>query len=300
MPFFVPTSTAPTADHRATMATMRLKFSQVDVFHTGPCTGNPLAVVHNADGLSDEQMQSFANWTNLSETTFLLNPTHPDADYRVRIFTPHEELPFAGHPTLGSAYAHQQETGSSAERLVQECEIGLVEVRVDSANEEPVFAFQAPELIEAREPTADELQQALAGLGRPRSQVRDAHWLVNGPEFLGILLDSVDTLRAVKPDYGLLAEVAGTGIGLYSFAQDEAFDAEVRALIPGLGEDPVTGSLNAGFAKWLGGTGRLPDTMTVRQGTMVGRRGEVRVSNEDGEYWIGGRCQKLIEGNVAF
>lgn len=284
------------------MDPMRLPFSQVDVFHTGPCTGNPLAVVHDADDLSDEQMQAFANWTNLSETAFLSRPTHPDADYRVRIFTPHYELPFAGHPTLGSAYAYLSRSGTSTDHLVQECGIGLVEVRVDSSGAQPVFAFKAPALIEEREPTEAELEQALRGLGLDHTQVRDAHWLVNGPRFLGLILDSVDSLRGVEPNYDLLATVTGTGIGLYAFASGEPFDAEVRALVPGIGEDPVTGSLNAGFARWLGETERLPATMIVRQGTMVGRRGEVRVTTEQGpqdtSYWIGGACQALIDGSV--
>jgi PhzF family phenazine biosynthesis protein len=273
-----------------------LPFTQVDVFAPGPLPGNPLAVVHDADGLTGEQMQTFANWTNLSETTFLLSPTDPDADYRVRIFTPAAELPFAGHPTLGSGYAWLRAGGvpRNPDMLVQECGAGAVRLRRTGDG----LAFAAPPLRRSGPVEADVLDQAIAGLRVDRSRVLGSNWVDNGPGWLGLRLASATDVLAVRPDPAVLGTL---NIGIIGGYDDGPADYEVRAFASDLSvvEDPVTGSVNAGLAQWLLREGVVSGGYTVRQGTVLGRGGRVVVGVEDGEIWVGGACRAVITGSVT-
>ena len=272
-------------------------FSQVDVFGCSGLDGNPLAVVHDADALDRDQMQRFARWTGLSETTFLLPPMSLEADYRVRIFTPEQELPFAGHPTLGSAYAWLSANGRShPDRLViQECGIGLVPVRRDGER----LAFAAPPLTRF-EPVAEDLvARIVGGLGLARNDVLDASWLVNGPQWIGVRLADAEQVLNVTAD---AAQLAGLELGLVGpYPTGSEFAYEVRALLPGqsVPEDPVTGSLNAGVAHWLTGQSLVPDQYVASQGTAIGRAGRIFVDREGETLWIGGRVTGVIEGRVS-
>jgi len=269
-------------------------FTQVDVFTDTPYLGNALAVVHDADGLSTEQMQTFARWTNLSETTFLLPPTTADADYRVRIFTPSLELPFAGHPTLGTCHAWLQAGGTPRDPAVvrQECGAGIITIRTA-----PRLAFAAPALTRSG-PLAPELRAAIAGaLGLDGSTILDAAWTDNGPGWATILLASADDVLALRPTF--LDQDIGV-VGPHPEGSDLAF--EVRAFFPqngALAEDPVTGSLNAGVAQWLLETGRATAPYVARQGTAIGRDGRVFVSrDDDGKIWVGGGVVTCVRGSV--
>ena len=245
-------------------------------------------------------MQAFARWTNLSETTFLLAPTDPAADYRVRIFTPGGELPFAGHPTLGSCHAWLERGGlpKRVGEVVQQCGVGLVRLRREGAS----AAFAAPPLVREAV-SADDLAAALAALNVPRDRLVDAQWLVNGPRWLGLLLDSAATVLAIEPDGGLLARFRTIGVvGAHPAGGECAF--EVRGFVgrPSFYEDPVTGSLNAGLAEWLIASGRAPERYVAAQGTRLGRAGRVRIER-DGEgtgatIWVGGHTVTCIRGDV--
>lgn len=281
------------------------EFRQVDVFSSEPLRGNPVAVVHGADGLSDEQMQAFASWTHLSETTFLLEPTDPAADYRVRIFTPSSELPFAGHPTLGTAHAWLEAGGVPANdgEIVQECGVGLVRLRQDAR-----LAFAAPELIRGGDVEPDVVAQVAAGLGISREEIVDAQWCDNGPGWVAVLLADADAVLALRPDPMALGDLAVGAVGRTKIgavgptgAVDPAEPAiEVRAFVGGLGvdEDPVTGSLNAAVGQWLAGT-RLPEAYVASQGTALGRRGRVHIERSAGQVWVGGDTLTTITGAVA-
>ncbi|MRK03089.1 PhzF family phenazine biosynthesis isomerase [Aeromicrobium sp. S22] len=272
-------------------------FSQVDVFAAELTLGNPVAVVHDADDLDEAQMAAFARWTNLSETTFLLRPTTPQADYRVRIFTTARELPFAGHPTLGTARAWLEAGGEPAHagELVQQCAAGLVRVRMDGDR----LAFAAPPLVRSGPVDAADLDEATAALGLDPSQVIDAAWVDNGPGWAALLLDSAETVLALEPDpsaFGVLDKVGV--VGPHSSGGETAF--EVRAFVPGsIGEDPVTGSLNASIGQWLTSTGRAPASYVAAQGTRLGRRGRVHVDLVDDVLWVGGRTTVGISGSVT-
>jgi PhzF family phenazine biosynthesis protein len=271
-------------------------FRQVDVFGSAGYDGNPLAVVHDAADLDPVEMQRFASWTGLSETTFLLPATQPGADYRVRIFTPREELPFAGHPTLGSAHAWLEGGGQPRSLGVvwQECAAGLIPVRPEGMQ----LAFAAPPLTRF-EPVEEDLVGRIAtGLGLGRADVLGAQWLVNGPRWIGVRLASAEQVLAVQVD---AAALAGLEIGLVGPRPPGAdADFEVRALLPGqsVAEDPVTGSLNAGLALWLIGDGVAPAHYVAAQGTVLGRAGRVQVDLKDGMIWIGGRVVTAITGSV--
>ena len=274
----------------------RFAFTQVDVFTDRALLGNPLAVVHGADGLDDERMQAFARWTNLSETAFLLAPSEPGADYRVRIFTPGGELPFAGHPTLGSCHAWLAHGGRprTAGRVVQECGVGLVTVRLGAG--QPAFA--APLLsIEEVEPAV--LSAVLGALSLRHDQVRAARWLDNGPRWLGLLLGSAAEVLAVEPDHAALRHLAKVGL-IGAHAPGSACEFEVRAFAApvGVDEDPVTGSLNAGFAGWLIDAGLARASYRVAQGTRLGRAGRVSLAREAGTVWVGGASVTCIRGEV--
>jgi PhzF family phenazine biosynthesis protein len=269
-------------------------FSQVDVFGSRALAGNPVAVVHDAGGLDDEQMAGFARWTNLSETTFLLPPEDPGADYRLRIFTPGEELPFAGHPTLGSAHAWLEAGGvpASGDRVVQECGVGLVELRRDAE----ALAFRAPGFLRWGPVDEETLGGVVRALGIGPGQLVDAWWIDNGPGWLGLELDSAASVLSLRPDFGELE--VDTGV-LGPLGPDDDADVEVRAFCPGMAinEDPVTGSLNAGFAVWLTGTGRLPPSYVARQGTVLGRDGRVQIRTDEG-VWVGGSSRTVVRGTV--
>jgi len=270
------------------------------VFSDEPGLGNPLAVVIGADGLTDEQMRRFARWTNLSETTFVLAPG-AGADYRVRIFTPDGELPFAGHPTLGTCHAWLETGGrpASGDVIVQECGAGLVPIRRTEAG----LAFAAPPLVRSG-PVDEPLAERVAGLlGIGRGDIVDLQWADNGPGWLAVLLASAEEVLALQP--GPVDLDLGVA-GLYPAGSPVAL--EVRAFTPKLlsaGEDPVTGSLNASLAQWLLASGRLRAPYVASQGTVLGRRGRVHISADDdgaagdGQVWVGGATRTLIEGTVS-
>ena len=274
---------------------MSRDFRQVDVFTSAPLRGNPVAVVHDADGLDDETMQRFAQWTNLSETTFLLAPTSPEADYRVRIFTPGEELPFAGHPTLGTCHAWLEAGGTAHDPdvVVQECEAGLVRVRRTTEG----LAFAAPPLLRSG-PVEEALRAHLADvLGLEPAAVVDAAWVDNGPGWVAVLLGSADEVLAVRPR-GVDLDVGV--VGPHPAGSPEAF--EVRAFFQvgdAVVEYPVTGSLNASVAQWLLGSGRAAAPYVARQGTVIGRAGRVHVSqDDDGTVWVGGATTTVLAGTA--
>src|ERR1700689_4451667 len=277
------------------MRVMMRQFRQVDVFTAEPYRGNPLAVVLGADGLTDAQMQQFAHWTNLSETTFLLTPTDESADYRVRIFMPTGELPFAGHPTLGSCHAWLEAGGRprTPGLVTQECGAGLVQVRQEADG----LAFAAPPLVRSG-PVDDELAAHIAGILRVgRDEIVDLQWADNGPGWVVALLASAEAVLAVRP--GLTDLDLGVA-GPYPPGSPAAF--EVRAFFPKDGstvEDPVTGSLNASLAEWLLRTGRVAAPYLASQGTVLGREGRVHVSQDaDGTIWGGGGTVTCVTGQV--
>jgi PhzF family phenazine biosynthesis protein len=297
-------------------------FKQVDVFTATPYLGNPLAVVLDATGLGDAAMQSFAKWTNLSETTFLLPPTEPSADYSVRIFTPGGELPFAGHPTLGSCHAWLQAGGrpKAAGRIVQQCAAGLVPIRHEGER----LVFAAPPLKRSA-PSPTLLAKVAAALGLKAQQIVAAQLLDNGPVWLGLLLNDADAVLALKPDHRMLKEL-GQKVGVagvpaaedeaasplisrsnrearaFALSNDEDIGLEVRAFAAPIGieEDPVTGSLNASLAQWLIPDGHLPSRYLAAQGQCLGRAGRVHVSRDaEGQVWIGGDSVTCIDGKVT-
>lgn len=272
-------------------------FQQVDVFSSQPLGGNPLAVVVGADALDDAQMAAFARWTNLSETTFLLQPRVAEADYRVRIFTPLQELPFAGHPTLGSCHVWLAMGGRpKGEEIVQECAAGLVRIRRGSDR----LAFAAPPLRRAGPLEPAVMARVAEGLGLAPEALVDANWVDNGPGWLAVLLRSRDAVLALRPDF---AAIAGMRVGVAGpwDREKDGHDAqfEVRAFTAAGFEDPVTGSLNAGLAQWLIGSGIAPPTYVASQGTALGRKGRVHVMQDGTGLWIGGAVTTCISGRVA-
>lgn len=270
-------------------------FQQVDVFSEMPLKGNPVAVVLGADGMSAEAMLDFTRWMNLSESTFLLEPTDPAADYRVRIFTPAEELPFAGHPTLGSCHAWLRAGGQpKAEYVVQECAAGLIQIRRGKGT----LAFAAPPLIRD-DPVSDaDLAKIIAGLGISSDDVLRSQWIDNGPGWVGVMLGNREALLAITPNYDAMGDL---GIGAVAPGlPGEETQFEVRAFMPSLrAEDPVTGSLNASVAQWLIGEGVAPPEYIAAQGTVINRAGRIHVSSDGDTIWIGGKTTTWIEGQVT-
>jgi PhzF family phenazine biosynthesis protein len=280
-------------------------FSQVDVFGPDPATagafrGNPVAVVHAAEGLSADEMARFAN---LSETTYLLPPTRADADYRLRIFTPTAEIDFAGHPTLGSAHAWLAAGGvpSRNDVVVQECAAGLVRVRLPREPGDR-FAFAAPPLVRSGPLEDATFAQVLGALRVSTDEVIGAAWVDNGAGFLGVHLSDAATVLALTPDFTAFGGLEIGVIGTYSPTDRErhGIDVEVRSFVPSFNipEDPVTGSLNAGLAQWLIGAGALPSSYVASQGTCLGRAGRVYVDEVDEDIWVGGATRTMIEGSV--
>jgi PhzF family phenazine biosynthesis protein len=272
------------------------RFAQVDVFTAEPLKGNALAVVIDGAGLSDDEMAAFARWTNLSETTFLLPPTDPAADYRVRIFTPGGELPFAGHPTLGSAHAFLASGGDAKKpgEVVQQCAIGLVRVKRDGAR----LAFAAPPLQRSGPVGAAERAQVLASLRLAPEALLDLVWVDNGPGWMAARLADAASVLALQPDFVAMQGLKLGVVGAHPAGHDCQF--EVRAFVPDLGipEDPVTGSLNAGLALWLQGAGLAGERYVAAQGAALGRAGRVHVLRDDDATWIGGDVTPLIHGQV--
>jgi PhzF family phenazine biosynthesis protein len=271
-------------------------FAQVDVFTDTAYLGNPVAVVLDGGGLTDRDMAGFARWTNLSETTFVLPPTHPDADYRLRIFTPGGELPFAGHPTLGSAHAWLG-TGATPRRpgaLIQECGIGLVDLLLA----EDRLAFAAPPLLRSGPVTPEIRDQVARSLRLSPDAVVRCEWIDNGAPWIGAIVEDARTVLALDPDFVVMGDLNVGVLGHWDGSRDT--DVEVRAFVPGLGipEDPVTGSLNAGLARWLIPAGLLPSEYTVSQGAALGRAGRVHVQQRGQDIWIGGDTVTCITGQV--
>lgn len=276
------------------------RFSQVDVFTAVALRGNPLAVVHAADDVDEATMQAFAAWTNLSETTFLLTPTDPAADYRVRIFTTAGELPFAGHPTLGSAHAWLRAGGvpKVPGRIVQECGVGLVSVRHTDR-----LAFAAPPLRRSGPVDPETVARICTAAGIDAAQVVGAAWCDNGPGWVGLELTDAAAVLAAGPDPVAMRGLKVGLVGRYAAAAAAEIGAavEVRAFFSDgrdVAEDPVTGSLNAALAQWLIGAERLPPAYVARQGTVLGRDGRVHIEQADGEVWVGGDCRIVIAGEV--
>ena len=270
-------------------------FKQLDVFSSEPLKGNPLAVVLGADSLSDEQMAGFARWTNLSETTFLLEPTTPEADYRVRIFTTERELPFAGHPTLGTCHAWLEAGGKPrGEVIVQECGVGLVRIRRGGQR----LAFAAPPLLRHGEVEPELVERIARGLGIAQEAIVASQWVDNGPGWVAVMLNDRAGVLALKPDYVTLAGLKLGVVAPWRTAGDADF--EVRAFIAGDGmvEDPVTGSLNASLAQWMIGSGMAPARYIASQGTALGRLGRVHVEQIGDDIWVGGATTTCIDGTL--
>lgn len=276
-------------------------FKQIDVFTDVPYLGNPLAVVMDGEGLDTAAMQHFTNWTNLSECTFLLPPTPQGAaagaDYRVRIFCPGRELPFAGHPTLGTCHAWLESGGSpQAECIVQECGAGLVKIRRDGSR----LAFAAPRRNKSGPLDEASVDLIARGLRISRSEIIAHSWCDNGPNWQAVMLRSAEQVLALKPDASVLA---GLDVGVVGPRAEGDTQFEVRAFFPGnngMTEDPVTGSLNAAIAQWLMESGLAPERYVAAQGTAIGRRGRIFVERDDeGAIWIGGHSVTCIDGQVS-
>lgn len=273
----------------------RRAFAQVDVFSRTPYLGNPVAVVLDGDGLDDVAMQRLARWTNLSETTFVLPPTNPDADYRLRIFTPGSELPFAGHPTLGSAHAWLGRGGQPRREghAVQECGAGLVEIRQRDAE----LYFQAPPTLRSGPLDDEYLDEVVDAFGVTRADVLAHQWADNGPGWAVLVLGSARQVLELEPDLSRIPTAMVGVIGAYPAGSEH--DYEMRTFAPGVGvpEDPVCGSMNASVGQWLTSTGAAPETYRVSQGARLGRAGEISVVAEaDGSVWVGGATTTCFEG----
>jgi PhzF family phenazine biosynthesis protein len=281
---------------------MRRRFQQVDVFATEPLYGNPVAVVLDADGLTTDQMQRLARWTNLSETTFVVPPTVEGADYGVRIFTLAHELPFAGHPTLGTCHAWLAAGGdpTDPDRIVQECGVGLVPIRRSAGR----LAFAAPEPVRSGPVDEAHVAQLAQVLGITRDDIVDAAWVDNGPGWVGVLLRDADAVLAVDADASRFTGEGRLDIGVVGLHPPGSPTAiEVRGLFSDeqgvLREDPVTGSLNASLAQWLLATGRVRSPYVASQGTRLGRRGRPRIErDEDGTVWVGGATLTVVDGHL--
>ena len=271
-------------------------FAQVDVFSREPYRGNPVAVILDADDIDEGEMQRIARWTNLSETTFILTPTDASADYRVRIFTPGGELPFAGHPTLGSARAWLDRGGKphAPGTIVQECAAGLIELR----HEGDSLSFAAPPVIRSGDLEESYVAEIAKAFGIDRERIIAHQWVDNGPGWAVVRLASSEEVLALEPDFSRIPDAKVGAIGASPDGSPHAF--EIRAFVPGVGvsEDPVTGSLNASTAQWLIGSGDAPERYTVAQGTRLGRAGEVEIAAEGDTVWVGGATTVCFRGTA--
>ncbi|TDO33942.1 PhzF family phenazine biosynthesis protein [Kribbella sp. VKM Ac-2527] len=274
------------------------EFVQVDVFSRIPYLGNPVAVVLDAEGVTDEEMQRLARWTNLSETTFVLPPTTPNADYRLRIFTPGGELPFAGHPTLGSAHAWLEAGGAprNAGVVVQECAAGLIDVR----RGDDTLSFGAPPTIRTGPLDESYVDEVAKAFGIDRERVLAHQWVDNGPGWAVVQLATAEEVLALEPDLSAIPDAMIGAIGAYPDGADHAF--ELRTFAPGVGvpEDPVCGSMNASTAQWLTSNGTAPASYQVSQGARVGRAGIITITaDSDGQIWVGGATTTYIRGTIT-
>ncbi|HKF83857.1 MAG TPA: PhzF family phenazine biosynthesis protein [Solirubrobacterales bacterium] len=275
---------------------MSRQFAQVDVYGSGPCSGNPVAVVLDAEEMREEEMRRFARWTNLAETTFVLPPTDPGADYRIRIFTPVLELPFAGHPTLGTCHAWLEAGGEAAEpdEIVQECEAGLIRIRREGER----LAFEAPPLVRSGPASEEDAAKVAAALDLSPEEVLAVEWVDNGPGWITVLLESAERVLELAP--GVLDFDLGA-VGFHPPGSPAAIELRAWAPVNGLAaEDPVTGSLNASVAQWLIGSGRLQAPYLAQQGTAIDRAGRIHISQDpEGAIWIAGRTETVIAGQLA-
>ena len=272
-------------------------FQLVDVFGSGPFTGNPVAVL-DGEGLDTDAMQQIARWMNLSETTFLLPASSSEADYRVRIFTLERELPFAGHPTLGTCHAWTERSGSTKDRVIQECPAGLITVQRRDCR----WAFEAPPLVRSGPVEDDLVGEVAAFLNIDRGKIVAAEWVDNGPGWLGILVSSAHEVNALRPVTSYPRRMDIGVIGPYPAGDELAF--ELRTFfsnhVGAIVEDPVTGSFQASAAQWMIGSGRASPPYITAQGTQLGRRGRAHIDVEDGRLWIGGRTETLGTGDAPF
>ncbi|HWO82798.1 MAG TPA: PhzF family phenazine biosynthesis protein [Solirubrobacterales bacterium] len=275
---------------------MPRRFAQVDVFGSGPWSGNPVAVVLRAEGMGEEEMQRFARWTNLSETTFVLPPTAPEADYRVRIFTPVLELPFAGHPTLGTCHAWLEagEEPTNPAEIVQECEAGPIRIR----REDGRLAFEAPPLVRSGPASGEDAAKVATALGLDPAEMLAVEWVDNGPGWIAVLLESTKRVLELQP--GDLDFDLGV-VGFHPPGAEAAIELRAFTPVNGLAwEDPVTGSLNASVAQWLLGSGRLTAPYVATQGGAIDRAGRIEISQDaDRAVWVGGRTETVIAGDLA-
>jgi PhzF family phenazine biosynthesis protein len=274
-----------------------LEFAQVDVFAATPFLGNPVAVILDAEDLLEAQMQRIARWMNLSETTFVLPPTAQEADYRVRIFTPGGELPFAGHPTLGTAHAWLEHGGTprSSDRIIQQCEAGLVQVR----HRDGLLSFAAPATRRSGDLEAEYLRRIVEAFGIDHDDVLGHQWVDNGPGWAVVQLATAQEVLNLQPDLSRIPTAMVGAIGAYPDGSEHAF--ELRTFAPGVGvpEDPVCGSMNAAVAQWFYRTGVVSDSYHVSQGQRLGRAGDIMITvDPDGSIWVGGHTDTLIDGTV--
>lgn len=278
---------------------MKLAYSTVDVFSNEPFFGNPVAVIHGAEGLDKEKMQAITRWLNLSETTFLLEPSDERADYRVRIFTLDRELPFAGHPTLGSCRAWLAAGGQPKQDgvITQECEAGLIPIRASGQE----LAFAAPPLKRSGPVDSDKMAEVREFLGVDSTEIEEMRWIDNGPGWLGVRLRSAEAVLAVRPAARHPTRIEVGLVGPWPKGSEADF--EIRALFSGhqgaVIEDPVTGSLNAAVAQWLLSAGIANAPYTAAQGRVIGRTGRIAVREEQGEIWIGGATRVIVDGRMT-
>lgn len=274
----------------------RRRFSQVDVFTEVPYLGNPVAVVLDGEGIAGRDMAQIAQWTNLSETTFVVPPASAEADYRLRIFTPGGEIPFAGHPTLGSAHAWLEAGGTPKKpgEVTQECGLGLVPVRISGDG----LGFRAPALRRSGPLDDAHLDRIARGLGIDRTRIVGHQWVDNGPGWAAVQLASADEVLALKPDEQYMGELVLGVVGAHPEGSPVQFEARAFALPKGVREDPVTGSLTAGLAQWLIGAGTAPRDFRVGQGACLGRQGVLTVESLGEDIWVGGASVTCVRGTL--
>jgi PhzF family phenazine biosynthesis protein len=270
----------------------------VDVFSSHPLKGNPVAVVLDAEGLTDDQMQQLARWTNLSETTFVLPATDPEADYRLRIFTPGGELPFAGHPTLGSAHAWLENGGTPGrgDRVVQQCQAGLITV----LRGEGMLSFAAPPTLRTGPIDEAEVGHIAAAFNIDRERIIDHQWVDNGPGWAVVRLATAQEVLDLKPDLALIPHAMVGAIGAYPEGSEHQFEMRTFAPKVGVPEDPVCGSMNAGVGQWLTAGGIVPGSYRVSQGAILGREGTIEITADgDGTVWVGGATSTIVRGVIT-